>query len=141
MTDKDMATKLALDLANMLTHFQKLAGVPIPVDLERVEIMRTILNWMGQPQPVRERALDEEYKFKVVLGHLAFGNSVYDLVDQFLGSNAAIERRYQELVKELKDDARFPDDTAGRDGMADEIESFYEIGNNLADRQNSVIYG
>lgn len=130
--------ELALELANMLTSFQKRAQVPIPPDHVRVEIMRTILNWMGEPQPNRPREPDEEYKFRVVLGHLAFGNSVYHLVEQFLGSNAAIERRYTELVAELKAEQ---DDTMGQDDLADEIESFYQIGNEWADRQMSVISG
>lgn len=45
------ATEYALDLANRLTLCQREAGVPIPPEPERVEIMRTILGWMGCPQP------------------------------------------------------------------------------------------
>lgn len=45
------AEEYALDLANLLTVYQKNAGVPMPGSHARVEIMRTILSWMGCPQP------------------------------------------------------------------------------------------
>lgn len=49
------AEEYALDLANLLTVYQKNAGVPMPGSHARIEILRTILGWMGCPQPERAK--------------------------------------------------------------------------------------
>lgn len=135
------ATELAIDLANILTTFQLAAGVPIPPELTRVEIMRTILSWMGQPQPqpvkVVERDEKAEYEFRLCLGYLCTGYSVYDIVEMFL-QNPDVGKMYAGIVEEIKEHLEEVGDL-GVDDQSDELEKFYKIGCSRAILKEQVV--
>ncbi len=58
-SDSDPESELrmahAFNLANLLTVAQLECGVPIPPNAERIEILKTIMGWLGMEQKIKGR--------------------------------------------------------------------------------------
>ena len=90
--------ELAFELANTLTRFQKQVGIPIPPDLERVEIMRTILGWMGCPQPPVRGKMSYADLVRFAHGH---GKQERDVLRYFayVQAHFILEQTDEELIE------------------------------------------
>lgn len=85
------------------------------------------------------RTPEQEKKFRLIVGWLAFGNSAYDLIEQFVWfSSADLDEYYNNIVEDMKEQDGEPGEP---DVHLSNINFFTKIGNELAEQRNSAIYG